>query len=169
MSMLPTRKFKYNDGRTKQSFKDETDINKILKRAQKTGTISHLNKHEGRYADFASFDFQGNLNMLAKGREIFDDLPIELRNEFDNSPADFFKYVNDPANADRLSELLPALAEPGRQNLTVSSETADDAKARAAAESPDPSPSASEKTPSAGSEEPAMAEKEPDAASTPST
>ncbi len=109
----------YPDGRTKQSFKDETDINKILKRAQKTGTISHLNKHEGRYADFSDFDFFTNLQMLSQGREIFDDLPSEIRREFNNSPAGFFKYVNDPENKDRLAELLPALAEPGRQNVDV--------------------------------------------------
>ena len=35
----------YKDGRTKQSFKDSTDINKILKKAQRTGSIAHLNKY----------------------------------------------------------------------------------------------------------------------------
>ncbi len=117
MSMLPTKQPTYKDGRTKQSFADETDINKILKRAQKTGTISHLNKHEGRYADFSDFDFTTNLLMLSRGREIFDDLPSELRSEFNQSPKDFFQYVNNPDNKDRLAELLPQLAEPGRQNV----------------------------------------------------
>ncbi len=114
----------YKDGRTKQSFRDETDINKILQRAQKTGTISHMAKHEGKYADFSGFDFFESTIMLTKGREIFDDLPSELRNEFSNSPADFFNYVNDPANKDRLGTLLPALAAPGRQNLDVSGTSA---------------------------------------------
>ena len=46
--MLGTKQPLYKDGRTKQSFRDETDINQIMKRAQVTGTISHLNKHEAR-------------------------------------------------------------------------------------------------------------------------
>ncbi len=128
MSMLKTvQPEKYTDGRTKQSFKDETDINKILMRAQKTGTISHLAKHEGRYGDFANFDFFNSTMMLTKGREIFDDLPSEVRAEFKNSPAGFFDYVNNPENKERLSILLPALAEPGRQNLDVSGKALADA------------------------------------------
>jgi len=135
MSQLgTTQPKKYKDGRTKQSFRDETDINIIMKRAQKTGTISHLNKHEGIYGDFAGYDFFANTLMLTRGREIFDELPPELRSEFENSPADFFKYVNDPENKDRLDVLLPGLAEPGRQNLTIKPPTADEAAAAAASE-----------------------------------
>ncbi len=122
MGMRETRQPTYDgpeDRRTKQSFRDETDINKILKRAQKTGTISHLNQHQPQYADFSNFDFFANTLMLTQGREIFDDLPSELRNEFNQSPQQFFTYVNDPANVDRLAELLPGLAEPGRQNITT--------------------------------------------------
>ncbi len=120
MSMYKTVQPKYKDGRTKQSFGDETDINKILRRAQKTGTISHLAKHEGRYADFSNFDFFEATLMLTKGREIFDDLPSEIRNEFSQSPAAFFDYVNDPVNKDDLLKKLPGLAAPGRQNIDVS-------------------------------------------------
>ncbi len=114
----------YVDGRVKQSFKDETDINKILKRAQATGTISHLNKYQAQYTDYADFDFFDNQLKLTRGREIFDALPSELRSEFNQSQAQFFAYVNDPENKDRLGKLLPALAEPGRQNLNVAQRAA---------------------------------------------
>ncbi len=106
---------KYDDGRTLQSHKDETDIVKIMARFEKTGTISHLAKHEGSYADFSDFDFFTQTQKLTRGREIFDDLPAELRKEFGQSPAAFFAYVNDPANIDELREKLPGLAAPGRQ------------------------------------------------------
>ncbi len=128
MSMLGTVQPKYKDGRVKQSFKDETDINKILQRAQKTGTISHLNKHRGQYADFSNFDFFEATLMLTKGREIFDDLPSEIRNEFGQSQSAFFNYVNDPVNKDRLDELLPGLAAPGKQNIDVSGQNLADTK-----------------------------------------
>ncbi len=135
MSMLGTKQpQKYTDGRTKQSFKDETDINKIIMRAEKTGTISHLTKYKGVYADFADFDYFGNLQKLTRGREIFDDLPAELRNEFAGSPSQFFDYVNNPANVDRLEKLLPDLAAPGRQLAVITPPNADEAAAAVAAE-----------------------------------
>jgi len=114
---------KYTDGRTKQAFKDETDINKILHRAQKAGTLNHLQRFQGVYGD-SDFDFLEATIQLTKGREIFDALPSELRREFNQSPAAFFDYVNDPANKDELLEKLPMLAMPGRQNIDVSGKTA---------------------------------------------
>ncbi len=125
----------YSDGRTKQAYADDADINKIMARADKAGTISHLQKYEGVYADYSDYDFAKQTNMLSKGASIFDELPAELRQEFGQSPAAFFKYVNDPANVDLLDKKLPALAEPGRQILRVTPATADEKKAAEAAES----------------------------------
>jgi len=115
----------YKDGRTKQCFRDECDIDKIMTRFNLTGTISHLNQFEGQYADFSDFDFHEQTTMLTKGREIFDALPAELRKEFSQSPAKFFAYVNDPANINELAEKLPALAEPGQQLPRKASPDAD--------------------------------------------
>ncbi len=126
----------YDDGRTKQSFKDETDINKIMARFDKTGTISHLAKYEGVYADFSDFDFHKQSNMLAQGGEIFAALPAELRQEFGQSPARFFNYVNDPRNIDELRRKLPALAEPGQQLPRSATPDADKEAAIAAASEP---------------------------------
>ena len=106
----------YKDGRTKQSFKNSTDINKILNKAQKAGTLSHLVKHGAHYGDFSDMpDLLEAHRRLAAGQAIFDELPSEIRDEFQNNAAAFFTYVNDPNNSDRLTELLPGLAEPGRQ------------------------------------------------------
>lgn len=118
MSMLPLGAKNYSDGRTKQAFKNSTDINKLLAKAQKTGTISHLNKHEASYGDFTDMPtLLEAQTQLARGREIFDDLPSEIRKEFAQSPSEFFKFVNDPANKDDLARVLPALALPGRQHI----------------------------------------------------
>jgi hypothetical protein len=107
----------FKDGRTKQSFKDACDINKILKKAQVSGTISHLAKWQGEYGDFseAPQDLLEAHGQLARGREIFAELPSEIRNEFNQDMFSFFEFVNDPKNADKLDKVLPALAEPGRQ------------------------------------------------------
>ncbi len=119
----------YNDGRTKQSHRDETDIVKIMARFNKTGTLSHLAKYEGTYSDFSDFDFHEQTTKLAQGNEIFAALPSELRKEFGQSPAKFFAYVNDPNNLEDLQTRLPALARPGRQIDAITPASADlDAK-----------------------------------------
>ncbi len=109
----------YDDGKTKQSFADETNIEKIMARADRAGTISHLQKFEGVYGDFSDFDFFTQTQMLTRGREIFDELPAELRVEFGQSPSKFFAYVNDPANINELHKKLPGLAAPGKQLIDV--------------------------------------------------
>lgn len=106
---------KYNDGRTKQAFKKETDINRLLARAQKAGTLSHLQKHGAFYADFADFDFDDAHFAMARAKSIFEELPSEIRKEFNQSPKEFFTFVNDPANVNDLARVLPGLAAPGRQ------------------------------------------------------
>ena len=105
----------YYDGRTKQSFKDSCDINKILKKAQGTGSLAHLIKYpEGVYAEFdGEFGLLEAQQRIARAGEIFADLPSEVRREFGNNPLDFVAFAGDPANAGKLAELLPALAKPG--------------------------------------------------------
>lgn len=113
----------YDDGRTKQAFKSQTDINRILAMANKTGAISHLAKYEGMYGDFEEFDFLAAQLQIRKAGEIFEALPAELRREFQQSPNMFFEFVNDPKNKDRLSEIFPVLAEPGSYPLDMSMRT----------------------------------------------
>lgn len=119
MGMIPRGPKDYGPSRTEQSHKDSCDIDKILARAARAGTLSHLQLHGARYGDFADFDFQDAQNQIAKGKSIFAALPGELRREFGNDPARFFAYVNDPDNSERLPELLPHLAQPGRQHPLV--------------------------------------------------
>ena len=45
-------------GRTKQSFKDSCDINRILQKAQKAGSLSHWQKHGAFYADLADLSYR---------------------------------------------------------------------------------------------------------------
>lgn len=146
MSQLKQATYKYDDGRTKQSFRDETDINQIMARAARTGTVSHLSRFQPVYADYSEFDFFECTQKLTRGREIFDKLPPEIRKEFSQNPQEFFNYVNNPANVDRLDELLPALAAPGRQLPDVSGRTAPE-PARASTPAADNNPVATPEPP----------------------
>lgn len=156
MSMLETKTPTFKDGRTKQAFADETDINRILARAQKSGTISHINQNKAEYGDFAGIDFFETQLQLARGREIFDDLPSEVRKEFDQNPTAFYAYVNDPANEDRLEVLLPPLAAPRRQLIDVRGNLGADAPSEPVAnEQPTPPASPAPETPTPAGAPPA--------------
>lgn len=115
MSMMKTfLSNSYEDGRTKQSFEPETDIRRILAKAQIAGGLSHLEKHGAFYGDFEDFDFKTAMDRIARGRSIFEELPSELRREFDNDPARFFEFVGNKT-PEELAELIPVMAAPGRQ------------------------------------------------------
>lgn len=105
----------YNDGRTKQAFKDQCDINKMLKKAQQKGSLAHIQKYpELVYGEFdGEFDLLTAQQRLIRANEIFADAPSEIRKEFGNDALKFVKFCANPENNERLREILPAIAEPG--------------------------------------------------------
>lgn len=113
----------FGESKTKQSFKDSTDVNKILARYAQQGDVSHLQKFGGEYGDFSGYDFDEHQRKLARGRELFDSLSPETRREFGHSPKVFFEFVNDPENVDRLDQVIPQIAAPGRYFPDVSAAT----------------------------------------------
>lgn len=104
----------YGKGLTKQSFKNSCDINQIIKRAQKQGTLSHLQKYPSMvYGEFEGIDLLEAHRRVTRAKEIFRDLPSEVKNEFNQDPFAFAGFCANPANNSRLAELLPAIARPG--------------------------------------------------------
>lgn len=103
------------DDRAVQSFKDQCDINKMLKKAQTAGSLSHLMKYpEATYGEFdGEFDLLTAKARIQRANDIFADLPSEMRAEFNNDALSFVRFAGDPANNDRLRELFPAIAAPG--------------------------------------------------------
>lgn len=102
---------------TRQEFKDECDINNIMKRYLRTGVINHLNRHEGRYGDFPAADFQSALELVHEGRALFDELPAKVRARFDNNPGSFLAFVQDEGNREEATMLglLEAPTEPASE------------------------------------------------------
>ncbi len=99
---------------TKQSFKDECDINNILKKYDKTGILEHRNKYEGQYADVTGVvDYQTALNIVSSAEAAFMSLPASIRSQFQNDPHEFLAFAQDPENEDALIEM--GLANPRRE------------------------------------------------------
>lgn len=91
--------------RTKQSFKEECDINNIMSKYQKTGLLDFVNEHEAQYGDATGIDFQEALETVRSAQEMFADMPSSVRRRFDNDPAAFLEFVNNPDNRDEAVEL----------------------------------------------------------------
>lgn len=89
---------------TRQEFKDECDINRILASYQITGAMNHFAKYSPQYGDFSACDYQEAQNLLNRARQMFDALPSQLRKEV-STPEGFLEFVQDPKNAERMAEL----------------------------------------------------------------
>lgn len=101
------------ESRTKQAFKDECDINRILMKYQKTGLLTHVQTYGGRYEDLPSnLDYQESLNAIIAAETAFMSLPSSLRLRFGNDPAEFLGFVSNPANSNELVELGLATSRP---------------------------------------------------------
>lgn len=109
-----TGEFVVDAGRTKQSMAEECDINKILKRYIKTGTVAHVSKHAGEYGFAPALSFQNAMEMIRKGDEMFASLPAKVRKRFNNKPAEFLMFVQDEKNKDAMRELglLKPIVDP---------------------------------------------------------
>ena len=104
--------------RTKQSYLDQCNINRMMDRVKHGASLSHLANYGGEYGDFSDWDANTYEDMqiqLARANSMFEDLPAELRNEFENDPGKWLEFVNNPENKDRLEEIYPVLAAPGKQ------------------------------------------------------
>ena len=99
---------------TKQSFKDQCDINKILERHSIKAVDSHQVIYPPEvYHEFQNIDLVEAHAQIGRAQGIFDALPSEVRNEFKNDALAFAAFASDPQNNDKLGELLPKIAEPG--------------------------------------------------------
>lgn len=87
-------------GRTQQHFKDECDINYLLK---------HYNGQTpppAVYGDCSMFsDLQSAIERVESAYDAFDNLPSEVRQRFNQSPVEFFDFANNPSNYDELVNL----------------------------------------------------------------
>lgn len=98
-------------GRTKQAHKDECDVNKIVKRFEKTGVLAHVTAKQASYGDFSPIDYREAIEVVMKAEEAFSQLPASVRRRFDNDPAAFLEAAENPAFRDEF-EALGLLEKP---------------------------------------------------------
>lgn len=83
---------------TEQSHKKSCDINNILRKFAETQTISHVNSYEAHYNDVPADDLLQAMLITKNAETMFQSLPSELRNEFNNNAVSFLEFVQNPEN-----------------------------------------------------------------------
>lgn len=110
------------EDRTKQAFKDECDINVIMRRYQSTGELEHVREAMPQYLDVSGLDFQEAQQFVASATSLFYELPSAVRLQFENDPAKLLEFVHDPKNAKEavaMGFLDPEKVPPGWGGLNM--------------------------------------------------
>jgi len=94
-----------------QQFKDDADINSIMKRFQKTGAIDHVAKHQPQYGVSTPQSLHEAMNIVTKAESMFADLPSSLRRRFNGSAAEMLEFVQNPENEEEAKKLGLALSD----------------------------------------------------------
>jgi len=83
---------------TEQAHKKECEIDHILKKFDKTGLITHIQDIEAKFGDVTGMEFQNMQNKIAAAKNSFNQLPLDIRNRFENDPAKLLSFMDDENN-----------------------------------------------------------------------
>lgn len=101
----PALDFSKTKSRTKQSFRDEANINNIMHKYVKTGIMPSGNR-KPMYGDFSSGEeFQSIMDRVVAAELDFSALPSDIRDRFGNKATNLLDFLADPANEQEAQEL----------------------------------------------------------------
>jgi phage internal scaffolding protein len=111
-----------------QHFKDECDINNILRQFNITGLLP-ANPVSPRYGDFSGIgDYHTALNRVIAAQDEFESLPAQIRARFDNDPSKLIEFLDDENNrpeAESLGLVEKAAAEVVEAAKTIPEKAAE--------------------------------------------
>jgi phage internal scaffolding protein len=96
---------------TRQEFKDECDLAKIIQKFSSTPEgLEQLKIAQGfvqsRFDDVSGIpDYRTALEHVKRSEEAFMRLPPKVRTRFDNDPAMFLDFIDNPANVKEMVDL----------------------------------------------------------------
>lgn len=106
------------ESKTMQSFRDECDINNVVKSFRTVQDVLDLTAKnaQGVFTDLPDpISYQEALNAVIAGEQAFSALSSTLRNRFENDPAQFLAFMEDPSNQDEMVKLGLATLRPVAQ------------------------------------------------------
>ena len=94
----------FTDGLTEQHHTDTCDINKILAQFMETGIMPNTNANP-QYADVSEVDFTQMQNQLATAKTLFEELPEQVKDRFNNEMHTFLHFAENPDNLPELVDM----------------------------------------------------------------
>ncbi|AXL14504.1 internal scaffolding protein [Microviridae sp.] len=88
-----------------QNFRDQCDINRIVKQYGVTGQVPVTLRTPIQEDFVAVTDYHTAMTAVRKGQESFNALPADVRYRFKNDPGRFVDFCLDPANLDEAIKL----------------------------------------------------------------
>lgn len=123
---------------THQSMAEQTDINYIMAKYEKSGVIQHLNRYQGQYGDFGDVPgYHEALQRVMDADDMFMSLPASIRDRFGNDPAKFIDFATDKSNLEEMRKMGLA-PQPSAPSERSSLGEGDDGKAPKEPKKPEP-------------------------------
>lgn len=88
------------ESRTRQSEKDNCDINKIMERFNRTGRLPTMQSLPPNYGDARVVDYQTAQEIIKDAKTRFNALPAETRKHFGNDPQIYLQALQNATDAD---------------------------------------------------------------------
>jgi len=102
-----------------QNFKDESDINYIVRQFGLTGELPGK-PLSPQYGDFTGvLDYHSAVNAVLAAQDDFMELPAQMRSRFNNDPAELIDFLSKEENREEATKLGLVAAKP----ISESSET----------------------------------------------
>ena len=100
---------------TQQQFREQADINEIMKKYKKTGDWPQ-SVSRGAFMDTTNLpSYQEALDVVRAAESAFIELPAKVRRRFDNNPQELISFLEDPKNNQEAINL--GLKEPNLNEL----------------------------------------------------
>lgn len=91
---------------TDAQYTEDTDVNDIMRRYQKTGLITHVSQKQGIYADVSEVPDLLQANEISRQTmEHFMRLPSDVRLKFNNNPEEMVTFLRNPQNIEEARTL----------------------------------------------------------------
>lgn len=107
--------FKKEKRLTKQYFKDECDINNVVKRFQETGFVP-VTRGEPQYGDAPNLDFKEALDLVMSARQEFNDLEHAVQALFDFNESNYYSFLDGYSRNPAPYDALVGAAEDARSS-----------------------------------------------------
>jgi len=93
--------------KTQRQFKDQCNVNNIIAKYKKTGSITHVrNAQNGVYADLTNLPSLEEAHAVVNAaKEAFEAIPSSIRQRFGHDPQQFIQFLADPSNNEEAIKL----------------------------------------------------------------